>query len=50
MISELTDMHLIYGLAEGNARAVERLYRERYLQSDAPDNRIFTNLDYNLCQ
>ncbi|GFX53454.1 hypothetical protein TNCV_4652441 [Trichonephila clavipes] len=25
----LTDMHLIYRLAEGNARAAERLYHER---------------------
>ncbi|GFV86159.1 hypothetical protein TNCV_671561 [Trichonephila clavipes] len=32
--TELTDMHLIYGLVEGNARAAERLYCERYLKRD----------------
>ncbi|GFV40868.1 hypothetical protein TNCV_1637521 [Trichonephila clavipes] len=28
-------MHLIHGLAEGNARTAEILYRERYPQKDA---------------
>ncbi|GFW52818.1 hypothetical protein TNCV_2393971 [Trichonephila clavipes] len=28
--TEPEDIHLIYGLAKGNARAAERLYRERY--------------------
>ncbi|GFW75110.1 hypothetical protein TNCV_448151 [Trichonephila clavipes] len=30
MNTQLTDMHLINGLAEGNARAAERLYHEMY--------------------
>ncbi|GFT22752.1 hypothetical protein TNCV_1856311 [Trichonephila clavipes] len=30
-------MRLIYRLAEGNARATERLYHERYPQRDGPD-------------
>ncbi|GFV40451.1 hypothetical protein TNCV_4494081 [Trichonephila clavipes] len=38
--TELADMHLIYELAEGNARAAEILYHERYLQRDAPDHRM----------
>ncbi|GFV68544.1 hypothetical protein TNCV_3129991 [Trichonephila clavipes] len=38
--TKLTDMHLIYGLTEGNARATEILYRDRYPQRDAPNNRI----------
>ncbi|GFV36958.1 transposable element Tc3 transposase [Trichonephila clavipes] len=33
--TELADMHLIYGLAEGKAREAERLYRERCQQRDA---------------
>lgn len=43
-------MHLMYGLAEGNARAAARLYRERYPQRDAPDRRMFSNLHHNLCE
>ncbi|GFW93424.1 hypothetical protein TNCV_46271 [Trichonephila clavipes] len=47
---DLADMHLIYGLAEENARAAGRLYRERYHHRDAPERRVFTNLHHNLCQ
>lgn len=46
--NELADMHFIYGLAEGNARAAQRLYCERFPQRVAPDRRIFANLHYNL--
>ncbi|GFV37234.1 hypothetical protein TNCV_2278081 [Trichonephila clavipes] len=38
--TELADMHLIYELAEGKARAAEILHRERYPQRDAPDHRM----------
>ncbi|GFW51866.1 hypothetical protein TNCV_1187981 [Trichonephila clavipes] len=38
--TELTDMHLIYGFSEGNARAEERLNCERHQQRDASDHRI----------
>ena len=34
--TKLEDMHLMYGLTEGNARAAARLYRERHLQRDTP--------------
>ncbi|GFU86279.1 hypothetical protein TNCV_369351 [Trichonephila clavipes] len=44
--TELTGMHLICGLAEGNARAAERLYRERYLQTDKPDCQLFTKTHF----
>ncbi|GFV53343.1 transposable element Tc1 transposase [Trichonephila clavipes] len=47
---DLADMHLIYGLAEENARAEGRLYRERYHHRDAPDRQFFTNLHHNLCE
>ncbi|GFU85969.1 hypothetical protein TNCV_3069711 [Trichonephila clavipes] len=48
--TELEDLRLIYGLAKGNARALERLFRERYLQIDAPDHRMYANLHHNLCE
>ncbi|GFV81393.1 uncharacterized protein TNCV_2034021 [Trichonephila clavipes] len=44
----LSDMHLIYGSAEGNAWLTERLYREKYPHRDAPDRMIFVNLYHNL--
>ncbi|GFT40632.1 hypothetical protein TNCV_3008061 [Trichonephila clavipes] len=43
-------MHLIYRLAEGNARAAEKLYYERYPQKDAPDILMFASLHQNLCE
>ncbi|GFU25995.1 hypothetical protein TNCV_5104841 [Trichonephila clavipes] len=46
--TKLTDMRLIYELAEGNAQAARRLYLARYSQRDAPDRRIFINLHHNL--
>ncbi|GFW65862.1 hypothetical protein TNCV_586881 [Trichonephila clavipes] len=46
--TELVDTHLICGLAEGKAREAERLYREKYPQRDALDQRVFTNLRHNL--
>ncbi|GFV57134.1 DUF4817 domain-containing protein [Trichonephila clavipes] len=48
--TELADMHLIYGLADGNTRAAERLYRGRYPQRDVPDRQMFANLHHNLCE
>ncbi|GFU16403.1 hypothetical protein TNCV_835911 [Trichonephila clavipes] len=38
----------IYGLSEENARAAERLHRERYPQRDIPDHWMFANF-YNNC-
>ncbi|GFV65478.1 hypothetical protein TNCV_1737151 [Trichonephila clavipes] len=38
--TKLADMQLIYGLAERNVRAAERLYRERYPQRDALVHRM----------
>ncbi|GFU80851.1 hypothetical protein TNCV_2461401 [Trichonephila clavipes] len=46
--AESADMCLISRLAEGNAGAAERLYRERYPQRHAPDCRIFSYLRQNL--
>ncbi|GFV87979.1 hypothetical protein TNCV_782591 [Trichonephila clavipes] len=31
-------MHLIYGLAQGNARAAERLYHERYSHREVAES------------
>ncbi|GFS83181.1 hypothetical protein TNCV_1287611 [Trichonephila clavipes] len=44
----LVDMYLIYGLAERNALAAEKLYCKMYPQIDAPDRRMFLNLNFNL--
>ncbi|GFU59413.1 hypothetical protein TNCV_2299661 [Trichonephila clavipes] len=42
----LTDIPLIFGLADENAQAAERLYRERYPQRDGCQ--MFINLHHNL--
>ncbi|GFX47449.1 hypothetical protein TNCV_1734361 [Trichonephila clavipes] len=39
-------MRLIYGLAERNARAAERLYHERFSNRDSLDHRILATLHY----
>ncbi|GFV01109.1 hypothetical protein TNCV_1010301 [Trichonephila clavipes] len=51
--TKLADMHLIYGLAEGNARSAGRLQHERYPQRDVSDRLMFeicittcVNMDY----
>ncbi|GFV47281.1 uncharacterized protein TNCV_4829371 [Trichonephila clavipes] len=43
------DMHLIYGLTEGNAGSTEGIH-ERYSQTDASNCLIFANLYHNLCE
>ncbi|GFX48733.1 DUF4817 domain-containing protein [Trichonephila clavipes] len=45
---KLADIHLIYGLEEGNVRPAKRLFCEMYLQRDEPNHRMFTNLHHNL--
>ncbi|GFV32561.1 hypothetical protein TNCV_2310221 [Trichonephila clavipes] len=42
-------MHLIYGLAKENARAAERLFRERYPQRDALNHRMFSIVCITIC-
>ncbi|GFX35099.1 hypothetical protein TNCV_2330391 [Trichonephila clavipes] len=49
-MSPSQDMHLSYGLAEGNARSAERGFHERYQQRDLPDHYIFPYLHHNLCR
>ncbi|GFT29992.1 DUF4817 domain-containing protein [Trichonephila clavipes] len=48
--TELVDMHLIYRLADGNARVAERLYHKRNQQRDAPDHRMIANSHHNLSE
>jgi len=45
---ELADMHLMYGISEGNAREAVRLYTERFPMRRAPDHRVFARLHQNL--
>ncbi|GFX82555.1 hypothetical protein TNCV_2167031 [Trichonephila clavipes] len=40
----------IYGLTKENARAAQRLYRERYPQTNAPDQGMLSNLYHDLCE
>ncbi|GFS86893.1 uncharacterized protein TNCV_216121 [Trichonephila clavipes] len=39
--AELADMHLMYGAAQGNGAAAERMYRERFPGRKHPDRRTF---------
>lgn len=47
---ELIDMHFVCGRADANARAHERLYRERFRYRDVPDHRLFSQDDHKLCE
>ncbi|GFY30118.1 uncharacterized protein TNCV_4074311 [Trichonephila clavipes] len=48
--TKLADMHLIYRLTEGDARAAEELNRRRYPLRDVLDRQLFANLHHNLCE
>ena len=39
---ELADMHMVYGAADGNARAAVRLYQERFPNRYLPGHEMFT--------
>lgn len=41
--SEYTDMHYLYGFAEGNARLASRLYAERYPNRVQPNRQVFAD-------
>lgn len=45
---ELADLHFMYGLANGNSRAAERLYAERFPNRHAPSRKIFATIHRNL--
>lgn len=46
--AEYADMHLMYGLAAGNAREAARLYAQRFPNRVLPDHRTFERVDRNL--
>lgn len=46
---ELADMHFVYGIAEGNGRAAERIYRERFPDRHQPHHSLFARVHRNLC-
>ena len=48
--AEYADMHLMYGLAEGNAAAAVRLYQERFPQRRLPNRLTFEAVDRRLRQ
>ena len=45
---EYCDMILMYGKSDGNARAAQRLYQEKFPKRVAPNPRAFQNLCRNL--
>ena len=45
---ELANMHLVYGASNGNSRASERLYAERYPGRRVPNHRTFLSIDRHL--
>lgn len=47
---EMTQMHFLYGLANGNAMEARRLYQERYPNRALPDRRIFINIHRRLAE
>jgi hypothetical protein len=46
--NELTDMHYVYGLADGNAAEARRIYSERYPRRDLPCERTFSRIHQRL--
>jgi hypothetical protein len=42
--AELRDMYYIYGVAEGNARKPERLFRERFPNRRYPSRKMFVSI------
>lgn len=46
----MTDMHFVYGMANGNAKGARRLYQERYPNRVVPDSRTFTNIHLRLSE
>jgi hypothetical protein len=47
---ELTDMHFVYGLAEGDAAVARRLYQERYSRRRFPDRKTFVSIHRPFCE
>jgi hypothetical protein len=46
--AELRDMHYLCGVAEGNARKAERLYRERFPNRTHPSGKMFVSIHQRL--
>jgi hypothetical protein len=47
---EHASMHYKYGLEDGNALEVRRLYRERYPMRILPDRKTFEGIHRRLCK
>ncbi|GBN74073.1 hypothetical protein AVEN_168704-1 [Araneus ventricosus] len=47
---EMTDMHFMYGLANGNALETERLYRQRFPRRHVPERKMLERLHRCLCE
>jgi hypothetical protein len=47
---ELANMNFMYGLADGNAVVVHRLYQERYPGQKCPHRKTFVRFHRHLCE
>lgn len=45
---EYSDIHYVYGLADGNAREAARLYAQRFANRQCPNFKTFTAVHYRL--
>ncbi|EFN72812.1 hypothetical protein EAG_02637, partial [Camponotus floridanus] len=46
--AEMTDMHFMYGLADGNSLRARRLYIERFPNRNVPDRKSFERIHQRL--
>ena len=46
--AEMTAMHYLYGLADGNEKLARRIYQQRYPNRALPDSRTFSNIHRRL--
>ncbi|KAK3894717.1 hypothetical protein Pcinc_001528 [Petrolisthes cinctipes] len=47
---ELADMHMVYGAAQGNGRAAQRIYAATYPLRQTPNHTIFANFHRRLSE
>lgn len=48
--AEMTDMHFVYGMAQGNSRAARRIYQERYPHRLVPNRQTFVRIHRRMCE
>jgi len=48
--SEITDIHFVYGLCNGNSRAAAREYRNKYPRRRAPNHKTFVDIHRQIAE